>query len=844
MNYSRENIIKKHKALTSTRRKLSSKLLVNIFRIFMLAIVLVGAVGVSAGLGVVSGILEGAPEVTDVHIAPSGQTTKIYDCEGNEIEKLVSAGSNRIIVSIDKVPDSLKYAFIDLEDERFYEHNGIDVKGILRAGVSVLQGDMQGASTITQQLLKNNVFEDGGREDSMGALIKRKVQEQYLALELEKVQSKNVILENYLNTVYLSKGCYGVQAAAKKYFDKDVSQLTICESAVIAAITQHPNKYDPVNHPEQNVKRRNKALENMLENGHITQEEYEEALADDVYTRIAEVYNASVEEQSPYSYFVDELIEQVLNDLQEQLGYSREQAQTLLYSGGLNIYSTQDMQMQEICDRETANPENYPDNVYYSFDWAWTVEHADGTVENFSNVDLVHYNKNILGDSDFKLIYKNKENIQVDIDAFKAQYGKEGDKTLGENILYSLQPQVSMTIMDQRTGEVKALVGGRGEKQTSLSLNRATESPRQPGSCFKILAAFGPAMDAKGLALATVFNDAPFNYENGRPVNNWYTNYRGLTDIRDGIRDSMNILAVKAITYVTPSLAYEYLLNFGFTSIVDTMELADGSILSDIHQATALGGLTKGIYNDEITAAYAAIANGGTYLEPIYYTKVTDSTGRIILEPSQEERRVLQEDTAYLLTHAMHDVVTAPGATGLMADVEGQYTAGKTGTTSDEYDLWMCGYTDYLTASVWTGFDENTSIQTYCGNESYHKRIFSKILTEIHQSKGYEYREPERPDTIVEAKVCSSCGYLAKEGVCDKIDTELFSEENVPTEECKCHIRYKVCTVSGKRAGANCPAATCKEINHATVFEGNNSYDPEAVYALPSEIGDAVCIIH
>ena len=843
MNYSKDSIVKKHKKLVSARRKLSTKLIINIFRIFMLLVLLTGAVGISVGLGMASGILEGTPDVEAISIAPLGVSTTVYDCDGNEIEKLVASGSNRIPVSIDQVPDCLQKAFVSIEDERFYKHNGIDAKGILRAGVQfLLYGDMQGASTITQQLLKNNAFTNGGNESSMGELIKRKIQEQYLAVELEKVQSKTVILENYLNTINLGSGCYGVQAAALRYFNKDVSELNISESAVIAAITQNPTKYNPINHPEYNVQRRGEVLKKMKENGYITEEEYQEALNDNVYDRIQIISVETEQDNTPYSYFVDELISQILSELQEQKGYTYEQASNLLYSGGLNIYSTQDMQIQEICDRETSDPENYPGNVYYSFDWRWSVQRADGTVENYSNVDLTYYYKNLLGQSDFKLIFGEKEDIQSCIDGFKAEYTREGDTSLGESCLYSLQPQVSFTVMDQKTGYIKAVVGGRGEKETSLSLNRATHSPRQPGSCFKVLAAFAPAIDACDMTLATVYNDEPYNYANGRAVKNWYSGYRGLNSIRNAVRDSMNIVAVRCITDVTPELAYEYLTDFGFTTIVEEQELSDGSVVSDINQATALGGLTKGVYNEELTAAYAAIANGGVYTEPVYYTKVTDSNGRIILESNPETRQVIEADTAYQLTNAMHDVVT--DGTGTLANIDNQYVAGKTGTSSDNYDIWFAGYTNYLTASIWSGFDENMDLEKYCGSTSYHNRLWSKIMKEIHDAKGYTYEEPERPDSIVEATVCSQCGYLAVDGVCDSVRTEVFSDKNVPTESCKCHIKYTICTVSGKLAGEHCPEDVIETRIYGTTFEGKNSYDADAVYALPSEIQNGVCIIH
>ena len=457
-------------------------------------------------------------------------------------------------------------------------------------------------------------------------------------------------------------------------------------------------------------------------------------------------------------------------------------------------------------------------------------------------MDLTYYYKNLLGQSDFKLIYSEKEDIQNCIDGFKAAYTKDGDVSLGETIMYSLQPQVSFTVMDQKTGYIKAIVGGRGEKETSLSLNRATHSPRQPGSCFKVLAAFAPALDACDMSLATVYNDAPFNYSNGRPVQNWYKSYWGLNTIRHAIEQSMNIVAVRAITDVTPELAYEYLLNFGFTTLVGEDDADNYGGANDVTQATALGGLTKGVYNEELTAAYAAIANGGTYIEPVYYTKVTDSNGRVILEANPQTRQVLDEDTAYLLTNAMHDVVTE--GTGKLANIDNQYVSGKTGTSSDDYDIWFSGYTNYLTASIWSGFDENTDITKYCGNTSYHNRLWSKIMKEIHDVKGYTYEEPEKPDTVVQANVCTSCGYLAIDGVCDSVKTEYFSSKTIPTESCKCHIKYTICTVSGKLAGEHCPQDVLETRIYQTTFQGKNSYDKDAVYALPSEIQNGICIIH
>ena len=849
MNFSKDSVVKKHKELVSTPRKLSTKLSVSIFRVFVFLLLLCCVSGGFLVLGMAKSIIDGAPDINDLNIAPVGFSTTIYDSEGNEIEKLTTTGSNRIPVSIDEIPKHLQYAFIDIEDERFEKHNGIDIKGIIRAGISVISsGNMsQGASTITQQLLKNNVFEDGGRESNNGSLIKRKLQEQYLALELEKVTSKSIILENYLNTIFLGADCYGVQAAANRYFNKDVSELTISESAVIAAITQNPKKNNPIANPDENVKRRKTALDNMLDYGHITEDEYTEAINDDVYSRIQGI-STETNTTSPYSYFVDEVIDQVIDDLQTAKGYTYTQAVNALYSGGFSIYSSQDSTMQKICDEELSNPANYPNKVYYSFDWRWSVEHTDGKVENFSNVNISYYHRVLLGESNFKLIFASKEAAQECIDAYKAAYLKEGDVILGETTLFTLQPQASFTVIDQKTGHVKAIVGGRGTKETSRSLNRATNSTRQPGSTYKVLSAFLPALE-NGQTLATVYEDAPYSYANGRAVNNWWNNgYRGLLSLRYAIAQSANIVAVKTITEVTPFVSLEYLKNLGISTMVSSRELSDGTIVSDSNQAIALGGLTDGVYNLELTNAYAAIANNGIYSEPIYYTKVTDYNGRVILEKEPETKRVIKESTSWLLTNAMHDVVTE--GTGTAANVKGQYIAGKTGTTSNNYDLWFVGYSSHLTAAIWTGFDENTDIGAYVGSSSYHTRLWSTIMTRIHSEKEYTYSEPEKPDSIVTAEICKKCGHLAVSDLCDKdpegsmIASEYFAEGTVPTETCKCHIKYNICTASGSLATSKCPKELLKEVVYRYRFLGGEGTTWDTPHEIPAALGNSKCIIH
>ncbi len=855
MNFSKKKVIEKHKAIVSTPRKLKTKVFVTVFRLFVFVMVLAVATVGFFGLGMIKGIIDGAPSIDTVNISPVEFSTTIYDSDGTEIEKLVTDGSNRQLVSIDDIPNCLKYAFIDIEDERFESHNGVDVKGVLRATFGLLSTgsfSQGGASTITQQLLKNNVFENGGQEDNYGELIKRKIQEQYLAIELEKNMSKDIILENYLNTINLGAGNYGVQAAASRYFNKDVSELTISESAVISSITQNPAKYNPILHPDNNADRRAKVLSNMKKNGHITQDEYDEAIADNVYERIQD-NNVDYATASPYSYFVDELIDQVIEDLQEQKAYTYTQAVNAVYSGGLSIYSTQDSAIQTICDEELSNPDNYPANTLYSFSWQYSVKHENGETENFSNTNILYYHRKLLGESNFKIIFNSKEEAQACIDEYKAAYAQEGDKILGENVVFTLQPQVSFSVIDQSTGYVKAIVGGRGEKETSRSLNRATDSTRQPGSTFKVLASFGPAIDRYNYSLATVFDDAPYAYtSSGRQISNWWGHYYyGLSSIRMGIVKSMNIIAVKCLTAITPEVGFEYLEDFGFSTLVSSRVNDDNTVNTDITQSLALGGLTDGVTNIELCNAYATIANGGIYTESSYYTKVLDSKGHVILEKDPNTHRVLKETSAFLLTNAMHDVVTT--GTGKLANVEGQYVSGKTGTTSNDYDIWFAGYTPYLTAAIWSGFDENTSIGDTVYNTQYHKILWSKIMTRIHQEKGFTYVEPEVPTNVVTASVCKKCGNLAVEGLCDHdpegnmIVTEYFAEGTVPEDTCVCHVKYNICTISNKLAGPNCPASCAKEQVYRIRFLGKGTGDEttyDTPYEVPSGLEDSICNVH
>lgn len=813
MNYGKYGTRKRQRALTSKTTKLKKMILVTMLKAILVCFITTIVLGISLVLGMFRGILNSTPDISIEDVIPTSYASVVYDSEGHEMVKLVEEGSNRSPVTMDLIPDDLAHAFVAIEDQRFYQHNGIDIKGILRAGFTGLKNGghfTSGASTITQQLLKNNVFDGWVTERTFIERLKRKIQEQYLAIQLEKYMDKDQILEYYMNTINLGHSTLGVQAASQRYFDKPVYELTLSECAVIAGITQNPSQYDPIIYPEENAGRRKDVLDRMLEQEWISQAEYDEAMADDVYSRIQAV-NQNIIDSSVYTYFEDALVSQLERDLQEKAGYSPTQAKNLLYSGGLSIYSTQDRTIQAMADEVCSNPENYPENVRYELSYQLTIEKPDGSYENFGSESFTAYFKE--SDRNFKMLYSSEEEAYTAIETYKQAVMSPGDTFVSETISLTPQPQISMTIMDQYTGHVLAMVGGRGQKEGSRTLNRAFSVQRQPGSTFKIIAAYAPALDTGMKTLASVYNDAPFNYDDGTPVQNYDRKYHGLLSIRDGILGSINVLAAKTITEITPALGFSYTQNFGFSTLVESAPNSDGTkVLSDVTQSLSLGGLTTGVKNYELCAAYATIANNGTYLEPILYTKVIDSHGNVILDNTvnQESHQVIKETTAYLLTNAMEDVLTGGGSgivspTGTAANFTGQALAGKTGTSTAYRDVWFAGFSPYYTCAVWTGYDNRNSTTFLSGSErNLSKNLWRLVMTKIHENLPYQAFT--MPSGITTCTVCSRSGKLPIAGLCDNtLKTEYFENGTQPTELCDVHYSGSVCCVDVLPASENCP---------------------------------------
>ena len=812
MIFNNDSIKNELSGLLDTSRQARRHHLIFLLKIALAMFLILCFAGFAVGIGFVRGAIDAAPSLDIIDVQPQGYASQIYDADGNLMQTLVMEGSNREEVSFDQLPDDLVNAFIAIEDSRFYEHNGIDLKGILRAAyVGITNGRFsEGASTITQQLIKNNVLQ-GGYETNMTDKLRRKIQEQFLAVKLEdQLDSKETILEYYLNTINLGGNCLGVQTAANRYFGKNVWELTLSECSVLAATTSNPSRYNPLTHPKENAVRRKIVLEKMYDQNFITYDQKNDALDDDVYSRIQTVNNTT-SGSTVFSYFTDAVYNQVCDDLQSKLGYSASQSYQLLYSGGLQIYSTMDPSIQSIVDEEVNNADNYISStgsrlLEYSLNYALTVCHADGSESTYTENDLISYFQSEKKQATFANIYASKEDIYRSVREFKASLLISGDSVTSETIIPILEPQESVVVMNQSNGQVAAISGGRGEKEGSLTLNRALHCSRQPGSISMILGTFAPAIDSCGATLASTYYDAPYSSGNQQVLNWWGNPYLGYNNIRQAITYSMNVIGARCLTsLVSDSTAYDYLELFGLGS-------------ADLFKASSSLASTSQSYtvtNEMLTAAFASIANDGIYQKPTYYTKVLDRQGNILLESVPSQTRIIKSSSAALLTSAMEDVISSDSSyyyqygitpTGTLCQVDSMTLAGKSGTTTSGSDVWFIGYSPYYTCGIWSGYDDSKVLSN--GTE-YHKTIWQKIMARIHtdlDNKDFVFT-----DELESAKICSKSGLLAVDGVCNSsssnasVYTEYFAPGTAPTSYCDRHYALRICTKSGKSATKYCP---------------------------------------
>jgi len=622
------------------------------------------------------------------------------DGEYREYEQFKST-ENRVWVDIEDIPQNLKDAFVAIEDERFYSHNGVDLKRTLGAVFNVfVKGDSSyGGSTITQQLVKN-LTKDNERTNA------RKIREITRAMVLESKFTKDEILELYMNLIYLSQGVHGVQAASYVYFGKPVNELNLAECATIAGITQYPSTYDPIINPDNNRKKRITVLQKMYELGYITKTEYTDAVNEKLVFDGRKDHNIADEEDhldSAQSYFSDFMFEQAKADLMETYGYPEEYTENLLYNGGLKIYTTMDPEIQEKAEKYYLNDENFPD---------------------LSSEQLL---------------------------------------------------QSAIIITDPNTGHLKAIVGGRGKKEDARVLNRATQSKRQPGSTIKPIAVYGPAIEENVVNLSTYIDNAPITIGSWKPQNS-NGKFSGPVPIQTAVAWSYNMPAIRTLQALTIDTSFEYLNEkMHMKSIVDK-EIKNGKEYTDKNLSSlALGGLTNGVTPLEMSTAYSCIANGGTYIEPISYTKIYDKSGNILIDKSNPKKNVVfSEETAFLTRELLKGVVQNGTAAGSV--IPGMDTCGKTGTTDDNKDKWFIGFTPYYCTTVWVGYDRPRVISTGTNPAI---KIWKDIMVDIHEDLDPETFDI--PSDIIKAKVCGYTGLYASGGC----GSTHYADENKLTGYCR-----------------------------------------------------------
>ena len=700
---------KKEKKAKKEERRKKHKILKFFLKFFLILIILLLLLLI-AGMWGFAGLLLGWYGNEDIQISKEDLVIKvsnsvIVDQNGTVLADL-SGDEKRKIITLEEMAEYLPKAYIAIEDERFYEHSGVDFKRTAGAiANTLLNGNSSyGGSTITQQLVKNitNDNESTGIEG-----IKRKIREWQRAYQVERMISKEQILELYLNILFVgANNLHGVELGAEYYFDKSAKDLSLAECAFMAGINHSPNSYNPYNTAVDNsekIKNRTiTVLDKMKELGYISEEEYQNAVTEvqnGLQFGTGEIMGGSV-----FSYHTDAVISQVVEQVMEEKNMTEQMAKNYVYSSGLTIHSTVDLNIQNRLEEEYAKE---------------------------------------------KYIIKGRE--------------KNSDGTL-----LNEHSQSGMAIVDYKTGNVVAVAGGFGEK-TSAGWNRATQMEKQTGSSIKPLADVAPALQEKIITAATVYDDSSTRFgKNYEPKN--YNGFKGLINIRSFIRTSQNIPAVKIMVELTPKKSLEYLQNMGISSLDSVTD----NVLS-----LALGGMTSGVSPLEMASAYGTIANDGVYISPTFYTSVTDANGETVLTPKQETRQVISKQNAYIMKTIIQEPVKS-GGTATYCAIPGMDVAAKTGTTDNDYDRWLCGFTPYYAAATWYGYDNSETVY-FSGNPA--GQIWDAVMTDIH--KDLPSATFVRPEGIVERTVCRTTGCLASRN-CTNTYTEIFTEDNLP-QQCANH---------------------------------------------------------
>ena len=634
---------------TGKKKKQHPKLMMAL-KIMVVIFLLMCVIGAGIVAGMFFGLFGDEFEITKEELTIGASNSVIVDANGAVVANL-SGDEKRKIITLEDMAEYLPKAYVAIEDERFYKHNGVDLKRTAGAILHTLTGNSSyGGSTITQQLVKNITKDD---ETAGLAGIFRKVKEWAKAYQVERMISKDQILELYLNILYVGGegNLHGVELGAEYYFNKSAKDLSLAECAYLAGINSSPNYYNPYKlatdtdtEEKRNERIKNKTLTvlaKMKELGYIENE--------DEYNQAVEQVNAGltfskaeVASSSTYSYHTDAVLDQVINQVMEEKDISRQLAENYVYSSGLTIYSTVDTNIQARLEEE----------------------------------------------------YK------------KEKYIKSGRDKNEDGTLLNEHTQSGMAIVDYKTGNVVGIAGGLGEK-TEAGWNRATQMKKQTGSAIKPIADVAPALEEGIITPATVYYDVKTDFgSNYKPKNDGDKYENGPINIRRFIALSRNIPAVKIMKELTPKKSIEYLKKMGLESLDET---------EDDVLALAIGGMTHGASPLEMASAYGTIANDGVYITPTFYTKVVDSSGNTVLEPKQEQTRVFSEQTAYLVKSITQEPVKS-GGTATYCAISGMDVAAKTGTTDSSYDRWLCGFTPYYAAATWFGFDNNEEVRGFSQN--------------------------------------------------------------------------------------------------------------------------------
>ena len=742
----------------------------------------VGLALLGAVIGIAKAFVDTAPTLDLAALDAQDKTSFIYDSEGNLITDYKGT-EDRIMVSIDEIPEMLQNAFIAVEDARFYEHNGVDVKRIVGALVAnFTSGSTQGGSTITQQLIKQTVL-------SSEQSYKRKLQEAYLAMELETRYTKKQILESYLNTIFLGGSYYGVRVAAYGYFGKELDQLTLRECAMLAGLTRSPNYYNPrsnfytrntegSNTPDITNNRTDYVLRQMRENGLITAQQYNAAL---------DRSTASVLEKSPastdmyaYPHYVEYAISDVvdtfldLNGL-EDTSANRYAMENKLRTGGYSVYLCLDTEIQEIVEDTLANWSDYPrlrdpsDKVYQS-------RNADGT---YTEIE---------------------------------------------------QPQAAACVFDYRTGELKAIVGGRYKPTTRKTLNRASGMTMPVGSSIKPLTVYAPAIDL-GASPASIAYNMPVpisGWKDSSGKDSWPKNYggggyKGPQSFRSALRNSYNTAAAQILmTYVGVSRSVEYL---------HLMGIPDKNINADPF-GLALG--SSGITPVQMAVAFGTIANKGVYQQPLSFSRIVDSNGNVVVDMHQQQDRhqVFKPSTAYLVVDMLKEAVQS--GTGTKAKISSQVVAGKTGTNSDSKGVFFAGMTGWYSGSVWIGHDNYKALSSKATGGNAAAPLWQSFMEKIHKAKNLDSREiidgTPSDYNLVRVTTCGVSGQLATDACYNDVNgyktiTDYWSADSVPTAYCSMHKSVSVCTESGLLATDYCPSYSVETRGIVLIPRGHPLYD-------------------